>query len=176
MLDTLDTMKTAKLGTVSHGTLKTEDLLSSFISELEGLMLINGDHFAANHADRDRLCNLIGEAQDVFADDGETIAEDKDETASELVNELCDALSEFAPPYGYFGAHEGDGSDFGFWVNVEDVKEQVEFVSSKREDYPPSDFRGEWLHVSDHGNATLYVRESTNDAQGFADREVWGVV
>jgi hypothetical protein len=170
-------MKTAKLGTVSHGTLRTEDLLSSFISTLEGLMLINGDHFAANHAERDRLCNLIGAAQDVFAEDGETIAEDKQDDAAELVTELQDALSEFAPPYAYFGAHEGDGADFGFWVNIEDVKEQVEFVSSKREDYPPAEFRGEWLHVSDHGNCTLYVREdSKTDAQGFTDREVWGVV
>ena len=33
------------------------------------------------------------------------------------------------------------------------------FVSSKSQDYPPDDYEGEWLHISDHGNCTLYVRD-----------------
>ena len=34
---------------------------------------------------------------------------------SEIVNDLMDALNEYAPDGYYFGAIEGDGSDFGFW-------------------------------------------------------------
>ena len=36
--------------------------------------------------------------------------------------------------------------------------------------YPPADYSGEWLHVTDHGNATLYVRENGKDI------EIWSVV
>lgn len=56
-------------------------------------------------------------------------------------------------------------------ADVDQARDDVEFVSSKDQDYPPADYRGEWLHVSDHGNATLYVRG--DDGQ---DKEVWGVV
>lgn len=54
--------------------------------------------------------------------------------------------------------------------NVEGAKEDCGFVSSKEQDYPPADYEGEWLHVSDHGNATLYVREKGQD------REIWACV
>ena len=54
--------------------------------------------------------------------------------------------------------------------SIESVEENVEFKSSRDQDYPPDDYRGEWLHVSDHGNCTLYVRENGED------REIWGVV
>lgn len=55
-------------------------------------------------------------------------------------------------------------------ADVDGAREDVDFVSSKTEEYPPEDYQGEWLHVSDHGNATLYVRENGKD------REIWSVV
>jgi hypothetical protein len=35
--------------------------------------------------------------------------------ASEIIADMMDALNDLAPAGYYFGAHEGDGSDFGFW-------------------------------------------------------------
>lgn len=142
-------MKTATLGTVSHGTLKTDDLLSSFISELEWQMQRNGDYFSdpANHAERGRLANLIGEAQDAFDDDGE-LAEDADY----ILEEITDALSEFAPPYCYFGAHEGDGSDFGYWPHVESIEELPTVDGSDAARTLGEDCKS----VNDHGNVTVY--------------------
>ena len=164
----------AKLGSISHGTLRTEDLLSAFLSELEWQLRRNGEFFCLpeNFPHRDRLNNLVGEAQDCFAEDGETIDPDKEEIASELVNEtLPDALQAFAGPFCYFGAHDGDGSDFGYWLqDIESIKEQVEFTSSRSMEYPPEEFQGEWLHVNERGNCTLYVRENGKD------REIWSVV
>ena len=168
------TMKYAKLGSISHGTLRPEDLLSTFISALEGMMHVNGDYFSRpeNFAHRDRLNNLIGDAQDCFTEDGEDIDPAKEDIASALINEeLPDALNEFAPPYAHFGAHEGDGSDFGYWLeDFDSIKEQVEFVSSSSQECPSDEFTGEWLHVNERGNCALYVRENGQD------REIWSVV
>lgn len=167
-------MKLATLGSVSTGTLRTEDLLSTFLRELERQIGRNGDFFSKpeNFPLRDRLAGLIGESQDCFSDDGEAVREDREDVADELVAEsLPDALSLFAPPYCYFGSHPGDGADFGYWLeDVERIKEQVEFVSSRAEEYPADDFTGEWLHINERGNCTLYVRENGKD------REIWSVV
>lgn len=38
--------------------------------------------------------------------------------AIDFLNELYDLLNEHAPDGCYFGAHEGDGSDFGFWEAI----------------------------------------------------------
>ena len=167
-------MKLATIGSVSTGTLRPEDLLAAFLHELEWQLRRNGGHFSKpeNFGERDRLNGLVGEAQDCFAEDGQSIVEEKEAEADELVNEtLPDALSTFALPYCYFGSHPGDGADFGFWPeDIEFVKEQVEFVSSRGEEYPPDDFCGEWLHINERGNCTLYVRSNGQD------REVWGIV
>jgi hypothetical protein len=37
------------------------------------------------------------------------------EYIGEVIEELMDKLNEHAPKGYYFGAHPGDGSDFGFW-------------------------------------------------------------
>lgn len=56
-------------------------------------------------------------------------------------------------------------------ADVDSAKDDVGFVSSKAQEYPEDEYRGEWLHISDHGNATLYVRgEDANDT------EIWSVV
>lgn len=165
-------LRPARIGSVSHGTLRTNDLLSAFMGELERLTLLSGECLSQNHETRDRFANLIGEAQDCFDEDGDEIDPEKEDEAVELVNEhLPDALQEFAPSYCYFGAHYGDGSDIGFWpLDMEEIKEQVEFSSSCSEEYPPDDFEGEWLHINDHGNCTLYVRTDGED------HELWAVV
>ena len=70
-----------------------------------------------------------------------------------------------------YWANEGEAGAFGLWPNIDGAKEDCEFISSKENEYPPKDFAGEWLHVNDHGNCTLYVR----DGQGN-DKEIWSVV
>jgi hypothetical protein len=163
----------AKLGSISSGTLRDCDLLSAFVDELEWQLRRNGEFYSRpeNHAERDRINNLIGEAKDCFAEDGEAIEEAKRGIASELINEtLFDALNEFAPPYAHFGAHPGDGADFGYWPeDIENIKEQMEFVSSEEQEWPADDFQGEWLHINERGNCSLYVREKGQD------KEIWSV-
>ena len=82
---------------------------------------------------------------------------------------LFDELNTFAPPYFYFGAHPGDGSDYGFWLS-EDAIEDFEGLRVEDQSEVPSDYCGEVLHVNDHGNCTLYVAD-----QGQLS-EVWAIV
>lgn len=80
-------------GTVSHGTLRNEDLIPKFEEVLDKL-------------DHDELVRLRYRMEGQPGD-----SEDFDE----YVVNLIDALNEVAPEGYYFGSVEGDGSDFGFW-------------------------------------------------------------
>lgn len=150
-------LKPASLGSISHGTLRTEDLLSAFISELEWQVSRNGDYFSRpeNFGERDKLANLIGEAQDCFSEDGNEIDADKGDEASDLVNEtLPDVLNRFAGPYQYFGSHEGDGSDFGYWPDMMAIEDLPAYdnTDAAKEAGEENDFRV----VNDHGNVEIY--------------------
>jgi hypothetical protein len=159
------TNRKATIGTISHGTHRNEDMLSAFATELEYLT-----HFERSRAQLD----LIEEARAITNFDSET--------ATEIVHELFDALEELAPAYCYFGAHEGDGADFGFWP-LHDAIEELPHISNPSEhpaniaqDIAASALRGEWdviaelarkltesdcigedcAFVNDHGNVTVY--------------------
>jgi hypothetical protein len=156
--------KHASFGTVSHGTLRTEDLLDSFAAELEWQVTRNADYFQQDDAmrtQRDRLLCIVNDARECDPDS---------EDADYILNEkLIDALQEFAPAYAYFGAHPGDGSDFGFWLS-ENMQEDFDGLKVSDTSEVPSDYCGEVLCVNDHGNMTLY-----NAIDGTLI-EVWSVV
>jgi hypothetical protein len=90
-------MKYAHIGTVSHGTLKPDDLIPAFAEELEYQLQRNPEF-------RPQFASLLAEAEDCDHDHEDVLLED-----------LIDALQGFAHPDHYFGASDGDGSDFGFW-------------------------------------------------------------
>lgn len=85
----MKTLKTATLDSISHGTLRPEDLLSAFLHQLEWQIRRNSDYYSdpANFSERDKLNNLVGEAQDCFAEDGNEIDPEKEGEAQELINE-----------------------------------------------------------------------------------------
>jgi hypothetical protein len=91
-------------GTVIHGTLRTQDLLDAFGAELYRVLPFNGRRLVAEAADWVRILN-------------EPDASDHDhQCADEVLLELFDQLDSIAQKEGLtFGAHEGDGSDFGYW-------------------------------------------------------------
>jgi hypothetical protein len=166
-------IKYASFGSVSEGTLKQDELLMKFLHTLQWHMMQNKEALALPESDdtRNWLLQIERDAQACFDEDGNLIPE-KEDDACELITALSDALETFAPPYSYFGAHVGDGADFGFWpIDPEEIKEQVEFSSRVDQEYPAADFRGEWLHINERGNCTLYVREENG-----ADREIWSLV
>ena len=113
-------MKYAQPGTVSHGTLRTEDLIDTFASVLESLADANRYTSAG---DERALTELNGNIDDLLGRIERCKAEREDyyecESAEWHLNDLIELLSAFAPPGHHFSAHEGDGSDFGFWPSEE---------------------------------------------------------
>lgn len=109
------------------------------------------------------------------------------ETLGYIAEEAIDWLNEQETRTGLYWAHNGEAGAFGLWPNdIENIKDEVGFVSirsladAKRlgietdpedSEYPPADYRGEWLHVNDHGNVTLYARGDDG-----IDDEIWSLV
>lgn len=98
-------------GTVSHGTLRTQDLLRTFASELERYMPFNGA----------KLASEAREAADAI--DANPDGQVADMTGADILSELIEQLDTIAGREGfYFGTLEGDGADFGFWrIESEDA-------------------------------------------------------
>lgn len=95
-------MVRAEIGSVSWGTMRVEDLIPTFADELESLIAAQ-----QGRAEWEGHARLVAEARAI---------EDFDSEEAACVWEaLFDALEDFAPEGAYFGAHEGDGSDYGFW-------------------------------------------------------------
>ena len=103
---------------------------------------------------------------------------DKSTWDDELLHDLLDALNEYAPPFCYFGAHEGDGSDFGFWVDInyiEDCTHSCELLQTSDLAEIPGDFCGDAVVINDHGNMSLY--RAGIDSKGEQTlTEIWAVV
>jgi hypothetical protein len=96
-----------------------------------------------------------------------------DETAQEAVDALFDILGEYCPPYCYFGAHEGDGADYGVWISWDSLDMAAhdgDILKVSDTSEVPADYTGEVLHVNDHGNCTLYAANNGDLT------EVWAVV
>ncbi len=106
-----------QLGSVSHGTLRPQDLMPAFLSALADLRQpIPGNIEATKYME------YVGDMFTTAA-----IDEDDEFWVSEEVqfdmDDLIEALNNNLPPFVYFGTLEGDGSDFGFWVDHADVLE-----------------------------------------------------
>jgi hypothetical protein len=97
-------------GTIIHGTLREQDLVPAFLSELEYRDPVAAERIQTGREAiievlcADRAWDLTELAQGYFWD-----------RVAWLMDELYDALEAAAPEGCYFGAIEGDGSDFGFW-------------------------------------------------------------
>lgn len=103
------------VGTIIHGTLATQDLLIAFADALE--------RYGEDHPQNYELSREARKHASVLNDS--TVDIEAINWGSELLNDLFDALDEIAAKYELtFSAHEGDGSDFGFWPIPESDENQ----------------------------------------------------
>jgi hypothetical protein len=96
---------------------------------------------------------------------------DLKENASEQLSEIADDAVSFLNELETrsFMSWTFEDNSLFLLADVDSARDDVGFVSSKEQDCPADDYEGEWLHVSDPGNATLYVRASGKD------REIWSL-
>ena len=88
------------VGSVSHGTLNPRDLIPVF----EAL-----------------LRSLKGGTKALLA-----LSPSSPSSPYAYVDDLMLALDRFCPPFCYFGAHVGDGSDLGCWVFEEAIEDAID--------------------------------------------------
>jgi len=152
-------MTKVRLGTVSHGTMRAEDLIPAFLEKLEEL-------------DPERASSYWDEIPEEAFEDPENDWWSSEE-ACWMLEELFNVLNEYAPPYCYFGALEGDGSDYGFWIDRDAFEEALASGEILKADELPNNAPEGYEYiavVNDHGNVTLYRNEN-----GKLE-EVWSVV
>lgn len=148
------------IGSISSGTLRTEDLLYAF------------SYYCRDYGGKDgrRLNREYG----IMKAWDDMTAEEQEE-AGYLLEEMTECLQNAAPDYVDFGAHEGDGADFGFWPSMDALADAMrgtnpEVLKVDDTSEIPADYRGHVLHVNDHGNVTLYMRTARRLF------ELWSVV
>lgn len=81
-------------GSISHGTMRNEDLINRFADFIE-------ENFP--------------EAGKSLVDEAREITDYDSEQADFFLEDLFFFLNLVAAPGYYFGAHPGDGADYGFW-------------------------------------------------------------
>ena len=107
----------AEPGTVSERTLRPQDLVVAFYEKLYSLRA------GAAGEVYDEYPKVMVELLD--ADYFDEPSKEAEEAFPHLLEELFDLLSEHSPPFHYFGSHEGDGSDFGYWFDEDSFREAV---------------------------------------------------
>lgn len=156
-----------EIGTVSHGTMRSEDLIPEFT------YILGRENPEALDALRSDYPEIFAE-MDAEWEEGDSEDFSDPEMASRLVDALFDALNEIAPPFCYFGATEGDGADYGFWPSLHSLEEDARYKDgvikvNDGDEWPMFDDSIHFvMSVSDHGNVTLYDSRTR--------KEIWAVV
>ena len=143
------------IGSVSHGTLRPEDVTPKLLSLADMVGMTREDRREVSRLDRE------WETSDKL-----------DDTAADydIMEQLQEILTNYAPPFFYVGSHPGDGSDIGVWLDRDALDSAIHegevWADPDDGSKMPAEASGR-LAISDHGNMTLYTRRG---------REVWGIV
>ena len=143
-------------GTVIHATLRTEDLLKAFSDELQRCCAEYGSE--------------VSQYSDLLSDAASAIPDSED--AVGIIDDLMNALNDFAAPYSYFGTNEGDGADFGWWPSCDALSNAVnDGEVGQIRDLSEAELPGEYALINDHGNITFGYIDEKN-----VWHDVWSVV
>jgi hypothetical protein len=165
------------IGTISEGTLKTEDIGNNLIWHMDRLDLDKNDLNTFN-----KLKKEFSEALEYISDKAikNVVAGANPEALDYIFDEIKEIADNYTPDYCYLGMHAGDGADFGVWVVSELFEDTTQggydgmvyrsTVHTNGVDEPvPAEYT-HYLAVNDHGNCTLWSRN------GEAWNECWSIV
>jgi len=147
-----------QIGSVCSGTMRSEDLIPTFLG-----FLINLDT-------EKEFTSVIREGKSIIiqAEKDDSVW-DSENTIMYLNEDLWEAMDSFSPDYCFFGAHPGNGSDYGYWP-MEDIEDEFDGLKVSDLSEVPEDYKGNHvLLINDHGNITLYKTVMTL-------KEEWGIV
>jgi len=145
------------MGSVSHATLRLQDLIPSFIHELRWM---KADKPYAG------LSNLAKLSSSFDDDHSFWTSEEAVYDLEHLTNRLESIASNI--PFCYFGTSEGDGSDFGFWFDSYGLDTAIEDEEAVVVETLPTDRRlrnllkGKWagafwvVQQNERGNRDIY--------------------
>ena len=122
-----------QLGSISTGTLRTEDLLTAFTEAL-----------------RQHIPGMIV---------GGEVVPWPNYSIEDQIEQLEDNLNQICPTFVYFGPLPGDGADFGFWPDIETIQEIVNIAECDASQGISCPDDGVIVQVSDHGNVTVMDME-----------------
>ena len=146
-----NTMAQFQIGSISTGTLKTEDLIEAF-----------------NHALTDMHHGYWLDINELMSEGADQAAMfNKQPTDEQLqawvLDRLMEELQAGCPPFVYFGTLPGDGADFGFWPDWNALEE--------------CQHDGEGEHVCRSNSAIIQINDHGNVTVMDMDRNVlWSVV
>tara|TARA_R110002012_G_scaffold306476_1_gene511211 strand:- start:203 stop:700 length:498 start_codon:yes stop_codon:yes gene_type:complete len=159
------------IGSISEGTLKTEDIGNNLIWHMDRLDLDNTDLV------------LFKKLKKEFSEEIEHLEESEEEYSEKLENifdEIKEIADNYTPDYCYLRMHENDGADFGVWVVSELFEDTRQgsydgmvyrsTVHTNGVDEPVPEEYSHYLAVNDHGNCTLWSRD------GDSWKECWAIV
>ncbi len=107
---------------VSNATMRTEDLIPTFLSFLQAMAEECEIHKEVD-AIQDDVDNFIMMEHNGY---GECYKGKDQEQAAWILNEdIWNLMNSIAPDYTYFGAHEGDGASYGFWTDEESLQDAL---------------------------------------------------
>ena len=93
-------------GSISHGTLRPQDLIPAFLDALA----------VVDPAAHTQFClSPFGPIPAYASEDDDSDWWVSDE-CQWLMTDLHNALDDASPEGYYFGSHPGDGADFGYWL------------------------------------------------------------
>ena len=158
------------IGSISEGTLKTEDIGNNLIWHMDRLDLDNTDLV------------LFKKLKKEFSEEIEHLEESEEEYSEKLENifdEIKEIADNYTPDYCYLRMHEHDGADFGVWVVSELFEDTRQgsydgmvyrsTVHTNGVDEPVPEEYSHYLAVNDHGNCTLWSRD------GDSWKECWAI-
>ena len=105
-------MNTLKNVSVSINTMRREDLIPAFVATLWAIDSTMENPLAS------RLRGIEANMEQAEYYESEDSQYD--------LEWLFDILDMYAPDGYYFGAHPGDGSDYGFWAHEEDNQQEID--------------------------------------------------